>query len=190
MRLFVGIPIQGTAQAALAAFLARATREAPGPRWEAAEALHLTLQFIGAWRDEDEGDLMSALAACPWRPFRLQLRGLGAFPSWRRPRVIWAGAAPSEDLNREVEAVATSLSKLGIAREARAYTPHVSLARVGNTGDTRRLNALRDAIPPTWGDLAVDRFCLFQTVAEATPANRYQVRGSFPTPDSPATQAR
>ena len=76
-----------------------------GVRWSRPEQLHLTLKFVG---DIDTRALpqlcdsvRAACAACP--PFSLQLRGVGAFPKHKPPRVLWVGV---EEGTEELRGVA------------------------------------------------------------------------------------
>src|SRR5262245_14346697 len=83
--------------------------EAPGVRWVAAGAFHITLAFLG---DVPHGDLAGVCrtvgeAVAPFSRFELRLEGLGAFPNPRKSRVIWVGAvgpgvSPLMDLQKAV----------------------------------------------------------------------------------------
>ena len=87
--------------------------------------------------EERVGAIVAALApsGADLHPFEAQIRGLGAFPSVARPRVIWAGVldgAPEMiELARRVD---TALAALGFAREERPFSPHVTLGRVRRPG--------------------------------------------------------
>ena len=99
--------------------------------------LHLTLKFLGAVPEERIQAIVAALArsGSELRPFDARFRGLGAFPSTSRPRVIWAGVldgAPEMiELARRVDA---ALAALGFAREERPFSPHVTLGRMRRPG--------------------------------------------------------
>jgi 2'-5' RNA ligase len=73
--------------------------------------------------------LAGAVADFP--AFHLALRGLGAFPSSTRPRVLWAGvgegAGAAADLAGRIDA---ALLPLGFPREMRPFSAHVTLGRV------------------------------------------------------------
>lgn len=102
-------------------------------RWARPENVHLTLRFLGDVQQEDLGDLCAALeeACAKHTPFDASLSGLGAFPSERRARILWAGiGAGSERLRSLAADLDAVLSPLGFEREERAYTPHLTLGRV------------------------------------------------------------
>lgn len=102
----------------------------PGARWQSPEQLHLTLHFIG---DVDGGTarrLAAALQSLEAPSFELALRGAGVFPLRGQPRSLWIGVSDSEALLRVHRRCARILDKLGLPRESRRYTPHVTIARL------------------------------------------------------------
>jgi RNA 2',3'-cyclic 3'-phosphodiesterase len=108
-------------------------RAAPDVGWVSPDNLHLTLKFLGGVEPGRLAGIEVALArvAVEARPFDLAVRGLGAFPTPSRPRVLWAGvAAGGEALGALARRVDDALAALGFEREARAYSPHVTLGRV------------------------------------------------------------
>ena len=117
---------------ALAASVEQLRPVANDVTWVGPDNFHLTLKFLGpvdTGRIPDVTEaLMSVAEACP--SFHLGIRGLGAFPSPARPRVLWAGidagAAPAAALAARVD---DGLEALGFKREARAFSPHVTLGR-------------------------------------------------------------
>jgi 2'-5' RNA ligase len=102
-------------------------------RWVRPENVHLTLKFLGDVQREDLGELCAALeeACARHTPFDASLAGLGAFPSKRRARILWAGiGAGSERLSSLAADLDAVLMPLGFEREERTYTPHLTLGRI------------------------------------------------------------
>ena len=129
----------GEVQASLQALL-----PAGSVRWVRPEAMHLTLKFYGDVPVEDLTALEAGLAeaASHASPMRLSVAGLGVFPNPRRPQVIWAGLAGElEALQALQQAVEAMSAGLGFAPEARAYKPHLTLARV--SGSLRPADQMR-----------------------------------------------
>ena len=109
-------------------------RESGGPpiRWTRPEAMHLTLKFLGGnvARSAAEGAVAAmgpALAGSA--PFELEVRGLGAFPSPKRARVLWAGA---EDPSGALSALQSSIESetAGLGPPTREFHAHVTLGRL------------------------------------------------------------
>jgi 2'-5' RNA ligase len=102
-------------------------------RWVAPEGIHLTLRFLGEVDEARLDELGAALeqAVAGREAPRLAPGSLGAFPSLRRPRVIWIGL---EEDGRRLEplhvAVEGAARLLGWPAETRAFRPHLTLGRV------------------------------------------------------------
>jgi 2'-5' RNA ligase len=99
----------------------------------APEGIHLTLKFLGNIPEQKMADITKVMeqASQGVSPFELQLTGVGAFPNMRRPRVIWVGIKGKLDiLIGWQQRLDDGLVPLGFAKEARAFTPHLTLARV------------------------------------------------------------
>ena len=107
-------------------------REIGSIRWIKKENIHLTLKFLGEVPDEAMQSIGDALkAACSAHtPFDARLGGLGAFPSPRRARVIWAGVDQgSPEISALAASVESALEPIGFRREGRAFVPHATLGR-------------------------------------------------------------
>jgi RNA 2',3'-cyclic 3'-phosphodiesterase len=97
----------------------------------APENLHVTLKFLGAVDEARLPDVTAALDVAASAPaFDVEVRGLGAFPTVSRPRVLWAGAPGSPTFTRLADEVDRALTGLGFPPEGRGFTPHVTLGRV------------------------------------------------------------
>lgn len=148
--------------------------------WVARDNVHLTLKFLGnieaARRDAVAGALSDAAAGCPG--FELSVRGLGAFPTPARPRVLWAGvdagAAQAATLARRVD---ETLAALGFAPEPRAFAAHVTLGRVrAPRANPRLAEAL--AASRTFGRQRVDRLVLMRSQLSPRGARHTELAGA------------
>ncbi len=133
--------------------------------WVAPANLHVTLKFLGQIDEARAPAVADALrsASARHRAFDLALRGLGAFPSPTRPRVLWAGL---EDDAGALAALAAAIDaccgELGFPRETRPFAAHVTLGRVREP--TRRPQ-LGEALarPVDFGRVAVARVSLMRS---------------------------
>jgi 2'-5' RNA ligase len=133
--------------------------------WSPLDNLHITTKFIGNWPENRLPDLDAALAAIPPRdPFDVHLHDLGWFPDNRSPRVLWAGVENCPaliDLAKETEA---RLETLGIAKEDRAFSPHLTLARIKNPVPLNRLREkIEELTPADLGTFQARHFNLFRS---------------------------
>lgn len=146
VRSFVAILLSEEVRGAVAGEIARLRPLAPRVSWVSSGNVHLTVKFLGEIPPEALEAVKQALgeAVVGVAPFRLRFRGLGAFPEGSRPRVLWVGVAEggeaAEALHSRVEA---ALARRGFPREARRFSPHLTIGRVR---EPRGLGRLEEAI--------------------------------------------
>ncbi len=133
LRLFVAIELDERVREALARVQGE-LRSQPLPplRWTRPEGIHLTLKFLGETAADRAPAIEAALrqALAGLSPLRVELGPLATFGG-RRPRVLWVGVAGDVDRLKDLQArVDRALQSLGFPREERAYSPHLTLARV------------------------------------------------------------
>ena len=132
MRLFLAVELGTATLDALEQAIAPLRAEAPDIPWVRPDKRHLTLKFLGDV-DEARVDTVTELTervARDHRPFSMQLAGIGAFPNFRRARVVWIGVeheARLELLHHDIEVAAEAV---GFELEGRAFRPHITLSRV------------------------------------------------------------
>jgi 2'-5' RNA ligase len=150
IRAFLAVEVPPPIDARLVALKRELAAARADVRWVRDDGLHATVKFLGRVDPARLAALRVALtpplAAGAVIPARV--RGLGAFPSLRRPRALWVGLeAPAlADLARGVDAVA---ARFGFAPEARPFHPHVTLGRVHGS---RGWGRLEDALKLHWTD--------------------------------------
>ena len=158
-------------------------------RWLAAENIHITLKFLGEVEDRKLDQLSGCCAAIKWSPFVLKLGGSGYFPSVKRPRVFWQGfSAGSNEIRALLSRVEPCAAAIGVAKEQRPYTPHLTLARIkpskeGNgAAGFRQLQKQADDLLPVGSSFPVTAFSLYQS--QLTPAGAVYTRlAAFRVPD-------
>lgn len=187
MRLFVAVDIPEDVRGAARALVERLRPTCRSARWARVEGLHVTLKFIGETSPETAEKIKSVLPTIPRpAPFLMNFRGLGFFPNERRPRVLWAGIKAGPELAALAAAVENALSPLGIPREERAFSPHLTLARFNSPDGLPKLRAaIESAESLEFGSDTAREFHLYQSVlkrggAEYTRVATFSIAGSEP----------
>lgn len=131
IRSFIAIDIGPDVRAALLAVTRELQRAGADARWVRPEGMHATIKFLGGVEPRRLEEVRQAVetVAAGHSVLKMFAGGLGAFPSLRRPRVLWAGLRCEglAELAREVDTV---LVPLGFEAEKRDFNPHITLARV------------------------------------------------------------
>jgi len=131
VRLFVALDIPYAVRQAIDAYVDELRRVAPDAKWVRTESFHITLKFIGEWR-RDVGEVIEALKKVEAGATEFAIRGNGFFPNARGPRVFWVGIEAHENLPTLAKRVDEACAGLGIERESREFSPHLTLARSGS----------------------------------------------------------
>lgn len=140
LRLFVAIELPDNITRALASVqeVLKGRSGAQAVRWTDPRGTHLTLKFLGETSERLVPDIQTCIAETCQRfgPIRLRLAEIGAFPNFRRPRVLWVGltAEPNSDLMGLQAQIERSLARLGFPQENRDFSPHLTLGRVRQGG--------------------------------------------------------
>jgi RNA 2',3'-cyclic 3'-phosphodiesterase len=116
-------------------------------RWVPANNIHITIKFLGDVSLSNVPLLtkMLQIEASRHASLEISVGKLGAFPSVRRPRVIWVGVEAPPELYTLQRSVEGEMARLGYAPEEREFSPHLTLGRVARniSGDEmQRLSAL------------------------------------------------
>jgi 2'-5' RNA ligase len=176
VRVFVALDIPGAVRAEIGALVAKLRPVCSHVRWARIAGAHVTLKFMGEVLPEKVEPIKVALTPIHLsNPIEMKFRNVGFFPNERRPRVFWAGIEAGAELGALAAAVETSLEPLGIAREQRAFSPHLTLARFESpTGAGSTFNRLREAVsgagPLEFGSTVVKEFHLYQSVLKPAGA--------------------
>jgi 2'-5' RNA ligase len=183
VRLFVALEIPAAVRENLATLmkeLSALEKQSSGKkaRWVRRENLHLTLKFIGEAVPNKLDQIVAALSLVQSdQPAELQFRGLGFFPDEKRPRVLWAGIDASPNLAAIVGDIEQQLELLGFPREKRAFTPHLTLARLEPPGISERLRAaVRENGERDFGAMRAGEFHLIESKLKPSGAEYTTLR--------------
>lgn len=143
MRLFFAADPSEATRAAVRNLQAELRPRYPQLQWLDPAGLHVTLKFLG----EVEASAVDAISAqgagvaARSHACTVELAGVAAFPSWKRPRVLAALCTVPEALRALHDELEPAFEAWGVAADTRAFKPHLTLAR------TREMRARRLAPP-------------------------------------------
>jgi 2'-5' RNA ligase len=102
--------------------------------------IHFTLRFFGDTPVSKLELMHTELSKVQFAPFTIEIAGVGAFPSIKRPRVIWVGVTQNAklmiNLKREID---DYLGNLGYPPERKRFHAHATFARVRAVRDRGRM---------------------------------------------------
>ena len=177
MRLFVALDIDDAIRERIARFMEGVQGFASDARWVNPESLHVTLKFIGEQPEPVVEQIKLALGTVSAVSAEIQFRGYGFFPTTKSARIFWVGMEAGPELASLAAAIDEKTAALGVPKEMRAFSPHLTLARgAGGSGaprwrkgdgPNRMFQRLQERLacmpPPEFGSIAAREFFLYQS---------------------------
>jgi 2'-5' RNA ligase len=180
MRAFIAVDLAVDVVSAIEALVRKIEGQVRGARWVAPKNLHLTLRFIGESDDQTLSALSETVASTvrEFQSFALGFRGIGFFPSVKRPRVLWVGIdQPPKvllELQRTLEA---SARKHGFEPEHRDFSPHLTIARFRKPqSDPRFVELARELGEHVFGVSLVEDVVLYRSILRPSGAEYHVIR--------------
>ncbi len=171
IRTFIAIGVAPVIKAAATRQIRELERFVTGYRWVDVPQMHITLKFLGNVLDREIPELCrhveEAVSESPI--FDIGFRGLGAFPSVDRPRVLWMGIDdPSGEFAVLSRSLDRGLAKMGFQPEKRDFKAHLTLGRSQSV--PRRSLALERYIEEQrqieFGQMEVDQVIVYSSFLE------------------------
>lgn len=154
-------------------------------RWERRDKWHITLRFLGDVPSSEVPALSSALetACAAHGVFSAKAVGVGAFPSLKRPRILWTGIEDQDGALASLQQAVAETSTPFMAKEdEKRFRPHLTIARI-KTEHRRILAQVEPAIQPwrnaEFGSWEVDNVELWRSTLE-TGGSQYELLARFP----------
>jgi len=95
------------------------------------ENIHLTLRFIGEVPEAYLPKISECVQLCSnFAEFTMGIRGVGAFPSSARPRVIWVGIREGAEMLRTIRNTLERCVKSYAVEDREEFVPHITVARI------------------------------------------------------------
>ena len=154
MRAFIAVEIDTELRLGIERLRDRLRRAGTKVKWVRATHTHLTLKFIGDIPDDraEEAAALMADAAAEAGPFDFEIAGAGRFPPHSgNVRVLWVGVNdPTGTLEQQQKRLNGDFERLGVEREHRPFSAHLTLGRVKKPHEGRAIipamNAEQDAV--------------------------------------------
>ena len=165
LRLFIALHLPDEIKTHLGNLIEKLSPLANDIKWIDPKNIHLTLKFLG---DTDEnqvtaisGGIQTALAGKS--AFEIGVGGCGGFPNLKNPRVIWAGlknAGPAKEIARDIN---HQLASIGIEKDNRPLSPHLTIGRVKNNADLIKLLNYIESLKFDAGYTILNKVALIQS---------------------------
>lgn len=177
MRAFLAVPLDETLRAAVHRAVEDLRGAGADVAWVAPENFHVTLQFLGEVPDDVQLDFSP-----PGPPFEVELAGIGMFGD----RVVWAGVRGAVDRLADLaRRAAEAGERIGVPREDRPWSAHVTVGRVKSRKNLDRLRARAERWKEQrFGAWAV-RACVLMRSLLTPRGAVYSVVNEFPLPEPP-----
>lgn len=150
----------------------------PGARWQTDEQLHLTLRFIGEVDRPQAEDIAAALGTITQPRPTIALQGTGVFDRKGKAHTLWAGVTRDDGLITLYQRINRALAGASAPPDDRAFTPHITLARLNSAAATVEPFLARTAdlsSPP----VTLDAFLLYEsTLGHSGPV--YEAVARYP----------
>jgi len=128
--------------------------------------IHVTMRFLGNISAPMVDSIHEEMKKISFTPFEIELKGLGAFPSLKYARVVWAGIRKgADDLMNIFNQLEPRLRKLGFKPDPKGFSPHLTIARV-KTGrhKTELIKCVEDLADYEFGIIKADYLRLKKSV--------------------------
>lgn len=193
MRLFIALDIDDAIRERISRFVEGVRNFAPEARWMTPESMHVTLKFIGEQPEESVMQIENSFAGISAFGAAIHFQGYGFFPGAKSARVFWVGMEAGPELAAMAGLVDDKIAQLGISKEERPFSPHLTLARsAGGSGSPHRnksdgrnptfqkLQEKLSALPSIeFGTMRPREFFLYQS--QLSPkGSKYTKLASFP----------
>jgi RNA 2',3'-cyclic 3'-phosphodiesterase len=152
MRAFIAIELPKEIKEHLSKIQGKLKASGADVKWVEPANIHLTLKFLGEIDEEVKAKVITALSgiASDRNSFIASISSIGAFPKAQSPRVIWAGLNLGDEQVKEIaKQIDSDLEKIGLAKEDREFSSHITLGRTKSSKNRIELVKLLEGLSET-----------------------------------------
>lgn len=189
MRSFLAFDINDEMRQKLTHLMEMMQPKAQGIRWVNPNLMHCTVKFFGEVEEKFLNESLIPVIKKEvenFPPFKLKGIGIGVFPNWRYPRVIWAGLSGDTDVALKLHGnLERSFEDMPIEKDRRAFRLHLTMGRAKAPikGKQQLLSFIEKQGVSEYGNLYVDHLVLYRSVLSQsgstfTVLDKFQLKGN------------
>jgi 2'-5' RNA ligase len=165
LRLFIALLFPDKIKQDLADLITDLKPRGDGIKWVKADNIHLTLKFLGDTHESNVDSINMALdqTIAGRKLFAIRFSKCGGFPNLKNPRVLWVGldgAEPAIEMAKEID---KKLASLGIEKDKRPLSPHLTLGRIKRPGNMAGLISYMENLTFDSEDITLNRVALVKS---------------------------
>lgn len=169
IRSFLAFDLSKEIKENVGVLIQKLSSQAKGVKWTEPEQLHVTLKFLGSI---DVNVQLESIGKCidsqvqKVQSVSVECRGLGCFPKWENPKVLWVGLKGDlKPLNWLQQNLEEAFEKIGFPKEERAFQLHLTLGRVKFLEEDPHWLKTMQAFPETesFGSCLIDHVTLYKS---------------------------
>lgn len=169
IRSFLAFDVSSEVKQELSKLIGLLEPKAKGIKWIHPGLMHCTLKFFG---DVEESLLLGDVSKVIEKtlagdaPIHLMGVGVGVFPNWRYPRVIWAGLTGEVDKAIELHSkLERALESFHLKKDSRNFRIHLTLGRAKAPlkNCDQLVTIVEKLASRTYGEILVDKLVLYKS---------------------------
>lgn len=172
IRCFIAIPIAQEIKEELISLQEQLKKAEAQVKWVKPDSIHLTLKFMGNVPRNKIISVTKIIKEIAHKKewFEISLDTLGAFPSIKKPRVIWVGLRdPQKRMKQLAQELDRRLFSIGLPKEEKEFVPHLTLGRVKKLDNRDKLVEIMSSLKVVFaGKMLVTKINLMKS--QLTPA--------------------